>query len=73
MESYWNLEPCTNWCFVESEDSGLQSTSHVALCGAGVMEETDLQRNGALFTQIDGLQLPVGGPVPDMEGAAVVT
>lgn len=71
---FWDVEPCgTNWCFEESEDIRLQSTSHVALCGVGVMEESNLKRNSTLFAQIERLQLPVGGPVPDMEGAAILT
>lgn len=37
------------------------------------MEESDLQGNRTLLTQIECLQLPVGSPVPNMEGAAVVT
>lgn len=37
------------------------------------MEESDLQGNPTLLTQIECLQLPVGSPVPNMEGAAVVT
>lgn len=37
------------------------------------MKEPDLQGNSTLLAQIEGLQLPVGGPVPHMEAAAVET
>lgn len=37
------------------------------------MEESDLQGNAAIFSQIQGLQLPVGGPVPDVQRRPVVT
>ena len=67
-------EACdTNRSFVESEDVWLQSTAHVALGGVGVVEESDLERNSALFTKIERLQLAVGRPVPNMDGATVVT
>lgn len=37
------------------------------------MEESDLEGNSTVLTQIERLQLPVGGPVPNMEAGAVVT
>lgn len=58
---------------VEPEDTSPQGTSHVALGGVGAVQEADLQRDGAIFSQVQSLQLPVGGPVPDMEGRSVET
>lgn len=37
------------------------------------MEESDLEGNSTFLTQLERLQLPVGGPVPNMEGGTIVT
>lgn len=37
------------------------------------MEEAHLQGNSALLAQVESLQLPVGGPVPNMEAGTIQT
>lgn len=63
----------TDRCLVEPKHAGTQSTSDKAFCSIRVMEESNLQRNRSLWSQVQGLQLLVGGPVPDVQRAAVVT
>lgn len=60
-------------CLVESKDGSSQSTSHIALRSARLMEKAHLQGNSALHAEVECLQLSVSGPVPHMEGGAVLT
>ena len=55
----------------EAVDSGAQGTAHVALGGAGLVEEADLQGHRSLHPQVQALQLLVGGPVPHMDAGPV--
>lgn len=48
-------ECVAHWGPVETEDGSLECTTDVALRGGGIMEEADLQRNGALLPQVQGL------------------
>lgn len=57
----------------EAVDSRAEGTAHVALGGAGLVQEADLQGNGALRAQIQALQLLVAGPVPHVDAGSIVT